>query len=233
MLCWHFTLAVCCKSHRHRSTPEETFSKKNQNKLLALDPTLTSAAPSGQSKIWTPCCCFESFQKLLQAGKLFIFSSASFPPLLPFPSSIFLTWAKFCQCYSPSCLHFPELSFASAILLHVFIFLPPVFPGSCTTCSCADLKVSLHGKENCSLKHLLVDCCIPITYNFLGRFKCFLHDFPVFRTSFWRKNECDYSWQFSLDNPQTKFLSSTSNFYHVWHRGGSCNDTMFQKFPQN
>lgn len=123
MLCWHFTLAVCCKSHQYRSTPEETFSKKNQNKLPALDPTLTSAAPSGQSKIWTPCCCFESFQKLLQAGKLFIFSSASFPPLPPFPSSIFLTWAKFWQCYSPSCLRFPAPSFPR--LLHNLLMCRP------------------------------------------------------------------------------------------------------------
>lgn len=72
MLCWHFTLAVCWKSHQYRFTPEETFSNKNENKLLALDQTLTSASQSGESKIWTPSCCFESFQKLLQAGKLFI-----------------------------------------------------------------------------------------------------------------------------------------------------------------
>lgn len=110
MLCWHFTLAICCKSHQYRSAPEETFSKKNQNKLPALDPTLTSAAPSGESKIWIPCCCFESFQKFLQAGKLFIFLSASFPPLPLFPSSIFLTCAMFSWCYS-SCLHFPAPSF--------------------------------------------------------------------------------------------------------------------------
>jgi len=80
MLCWHFTLAVCCKSHQYRSAPEETFFKENENKLLALDQTLTSAAQSGESKIWTPCCYFESFQTFPQAGKLFYFDKTSSEP---------------------------------------------------------------------------------------------------------------------------------------------------------
>lgn len=96
MLCWHFTLAVCCKSHQYHSAPTETFSKKNENKLLALDQTVTSAAQIGESKIRTPCCCFESFQKLLQAGKLFYFNK-TFSELpgwgcLPVHAAVWASW---------------------------------------------------------------------------------------------------------------------------------------------
>lgn len=148
------------------------------------------------------------------------FSSASFPSAPP-PSHPQYSWPEFC--------------FTSVILLHIFIFPPLVIPRSRTTCSCADLKLRLHGKGNHGLKHSLIDCYFPVMYKFLERFKRFFGGcvFCFFKTGFWRKKWVWLLCQFSSNNPQRYVLSSSSNFYHIRQRDESCKDRTFLKFHKN
>lgn len=112
--------------------------------------------------------------------------------------NVFICLFPICSPPSHPQYSWPAFCFTSVILLHIFIFPPLVIPSSLTTCSRADLKLRLHGKGNHGLKHSLVDCCFPVMYKFLGRFKRFFGGcvFCFFKTGFWRKNECDYSASF-------------------------------------
>lgn len=231
MLHWYFTSSACYKSHQYRSAPEKTFSKRNENKLLALDQTSISAALNGKTKIQTPNWCFESFQKPLQEGKLYILIKYFSRLILPCEQSISPgsqpgSGRAYLHCSHEQCELFIEIIPKISLLLASFPAVPPshrqyplpvlcfsnsvlchisLLPSlvtSSTSTTCSPLFWSTVGKRWSEI--LSPQLLFSHQYTFLGRFRSvFL--FYAFLAWFLKDTFVWLPCQSSSNNPQSNF----------------------------